>query len=79
MNGNIDNGNGRCHKNRLVTDDVNVHGLLFWKVPEQKCIDLVDRVVFLGDYLDPYGDEGVIMMQGRVLDFGARVIYKRRK
>ena len=36
----------------------DVHGRLFWKEPVQKYIDVVDRVVFLGDYLDPYGDEG---------------------
>lgn len=47
-------------KRILVLHDV--HGRLFWKKPVQKYIDVVDRVVFLGDYLDPYGDEGVIMM-----------------
>ena len=43
-------------KRILVLPDV--HGRLFWKEPVQKYIDVVDRVVFLGDYLDPYGDEG---------------------
>ena len=43
-------------KRILVLPDV--HGRLFWKEPAQKYIDVVDRVVFLGDYLDPYGDEG---------------------
>lgn len=35
----------------------DVHGRLFWKGPIKKYLDVVDRVVFLGDYLDPYEDE----------------------
>jgi len=35
----------------------DVHGRLFWKEPVMKYMDVVDRVVFLGDYLDPYEDE----------------------
>ena len=35
-----------------------VHGRTFWKEPVKKYIDQVDRIVFLGDYLDPYRDEG---------------------
>lgn len=42
-------------KRILVVPDV--HGRIFWKEPVNKYIDEVDRVVFLGDYLDPYGDE----------------------
>ena len=38
----------------------DVHGRLFWKAPVKKYLDAVDRVVFLGDYLDPYeGEEGL--------------------
>ena len=44
-------------KKILVIPDV--HGRRFWKKPVDKYIDTVDRVVFLGDYLDPYDDEGV--------------------
>lgn len=40
----------------LVVPDV--HGRIFWKEPVNKYIDLVDRIVFLGDFLDPYRDEG---------------------
>lgn len=43
-------------KRILVIPDV--HGEIFWKEPVQKNIDQVDRVVFLGDYLDPYSEEG---------------------
>lgn len=32
----------------------DVHGLTFWKEPVNRYIDQVDKVVFLGDYLDPY-------------------------
>ena len=39
----------------LVVPDV--HGRLFWKKPVKKYWNSVDRVVFLGDYLDPYEDE----------------------
>lgn len=45
-------------KQILVVPDV--HGRLFWKEPVMKYLDVVDRVVFLGDYLDPYeGEEGL--------------------
>lgn len=43
-------------KRILVVPDV--HGRTFWKKPVNKYIDQVDRIVFLGDYLDPYRDEG---------------------
>ena len=45
-------------KRILVVPDV--HGRLFWKEPVKKYFETVDRVVFLGDYLDPYaGEEGL--------------------
>ena len=43
-------------KRILVIPDV--HGETFWKEPVLKYLDQVDRVIFLGDYLDPYSDEG---------------------
>ena len=42
-------------KRILVIPDV--HGRLFWQEPVRKYLDAVVRVVFLGDYLDPYEDE----------------------
>ena len=42
-------------KQILVVPDV--HGRIFWKEPVKKYFDFVDRIVFLGDYLDPYEDE----------------------
>ena len=42
-------------KRILVIPDV--HGRVFWKAPVRKYASQVDRIVFLGDYLDPYGDE----------------------
>ena len=42
-------------KKVLVVPDV--HGRLFWKEPVKRHLEEVDRVVFLGDYLDPYADE----------------------
>ncbi len=41
-------------KRILVVPDI--HGSRFWKEPVRKYLDTVDRVVFLGDYLDPYRD-----------------------
>lgn len=44
-------------KRILVVPDV--HGRTFWKIPVLKYIAQVDRIIFLGDYLDPYRDEGM--------------------
>lgn len=43
-------------KRILVVPDI--HGETFWKEPVLKYIDQVDRIAFLGDYLDPYPEEG---------------------
>jgi hypothetical protein len=43
-------------KRILVVPDV--HGRTFWKEPVSKYIGQADRIIFLGDYLDPYRDEG---------------------
>lgn len=42
-------------KRILVIPDV--HGETFWREPVQKYINQVDRIIFLGDYLDPYRDK----------------------
>lgn len=36
----------------------DVHARLFWKDAVNRYIDEVDRIVFLGDYADPYPQEG---------------------
>lgn len=41
----------------LVIPDI--HGRNFWKGAVEKYADNVDRIVFLGDYLDRYEDEGI--------------------
>ena len=41
----------------LVIPDV--HGRRFWKRPLERYIKKVDKIVFLGDYFDPYQDEGI--------------------
>ena len=43
-------------KRILVTPDI--HGEIFWKEPVLKYIEQVDKIIFLGDYLDPYPEEG---------------------
>ncbi len=44
-------------KRILVVPDV--HGRDFWKEPVLKYKEQVDRIVFLGDYLDPYPSEPI--------------------
>lgn len=43
-------------KRILVVPDI--HGETFWKEPVLKYIDQIDKIIFLGDYLDPYPEEG---------------------
>ncbi|MGX8683503.1 MAG: metallophosphoesterase [Bacteroidales bacterium] len=43
-----------AHKILVVPD---VHGRIFWKESVMHYLNDVDKVVFLGDYLDPYRDE----------------------
>lgn len=43
-------------KQILIIPDV--HGRTFWKEPTQR-ISNFDKVIFLGDYLDPYPKEGI--------------------
>ena len=40
----------------LISD---IHGRSFWKDAVEKYADKVDRIVFIGDYLDPYPWEGI--------------------
>ena len=49
-------------KRIIVVPDV--HGRTFWKEPVMKYLDEVDSIVFLGDYLDPYPNEGLDTYQG---------------
>lgn len=53
-------------KRILVVPDV--HGEAFWREPVQKFIDQVDRIIFLGDYLDPYPEEGKEYSPQRIFD-----------
>ena len=41
----------------LVIPDV--HGRKFWKDVVTQYENNVDKIIFLGDYLDPYPDEGI--------------------
>ena len=41
----------------LVIGDI--HGRIFWKTAVERYIKKVDKIVFLGDYFDPYQDEGI--------------------
>lgn len=36
----------------------DVHGRIFWE-KIKGCVDEVDKIIFLGDYLDPYDFEGI--------------------
>ena len=37
----------------------DIHGRTFWKKAVEENMDKVDRIIFLGDYLDPYPWEGI--------------------
>ena len=37
----------------------DIHGRTFWKSAVRRYINKVDKIVFLGDYFDPYVDEGI--------------------
>ena len=37
----------------------DVHGRTFWKDAVEKHADNVDKIIFLGDYLDPYKWENI--------------------
>ena len=44
-------------KSDLILVVPDVHGRPFWKKPVCKYLGTVDRIIFLGDYLDPYPEE----------------------
>jgi predicted phosphodiesterase len=56
----------------LIVPDV--HGRKFWHEAEE-LINEVDKVVFLGDYLDPYGYEG-ITFEDAVMEFENILAFK---
>lgn len=43
--------------NILIIPDV--HGRTFWQKPFEEVIDNIDKVIFLGDYFDPYPYENI--------------------
>ena len=47
----------------LVLGDI--HGRSFWKDAVEKHFDECDRIIFLGDYLDEYPDEGITRNQSK--------------
>lgn len=52
----------KAEKNLLDAQKIlvipDIHGRTFWEEPVKQYLHQVDRVVFLGDYLDPYPNEG---------------------
>jgi len=56
----------------------DIHGRDFWKSPVKRYLKKVDKVVFLGDYFDPYEDEGVdYTFKGTMDNFNEIVQLKR--
>ena len=51
----------------------DVHGRTFWSLPCKNLIKDVDKVIFLGDYVDPYPDESTptktITQLKRIIEF----------
>jgi predicted phosphodiesterase len=41
----------------------DVHGRSFWKKAIEQHMDECDKVIFLGDYIDPYEDEHITRKQ----------------
>jgi len=56
----------------------DIHGRTFWKDAVEQNIDAVDRIVFLGDYLDPYRDEGYVYTYEGIIDNLMEIIALKR-
>ncbi len=65
---------GDVTSNVLVLPDI--HGRTFWKKPCED-IDEYDRVIFLGDYLDPYAFDG-ISVPDAIENFKEIIEYKKK-
>ncbi len=61
----------------LVVPDV--HGRTFWRSPVKQYLEEVDRIVFLGDYLDPYQDEGIEYWPDDVFENFMKIIELKQK
>lgn len=55
----------------------DIHGRRFWKEPFEKYIDDVHKVVFVGDYMDQYQNEG-IMYDDAINNFNEIIEAKRK-
>ena len=64
-------------KRLLVVPDI--HGETFWNEPVLNYIEQVDRIIFLGDYLDPYSEEGREYSPQDVFDNLMDIIDLKRK
>lgn len=60
-------------KQWLIIPDI--HGRQFWKNAVSQYEDKVEKIIFLGDYLDPYPDEG-ITRKGAIRNFEEIIDYK---
>ena len=60
-------------KQWLIIPDI--HGRTFWKDAVSQYEDKVEKIIFLGDYLDPYPDEG-ITRKGAIRNFEEIIDYK---
>lgn len=46
----------------------DIHGRKFWKEPTNRYLKRVDKIIFLGDYFDPYKDEGEFLSYDEIMD-----------
>lgn len=46
----------------------DIHGRKFWKEPTNRYLKRVDKIIFLGDYFDPYKDEGEFLPYDEIMD-----------
>jgi len=54
----------------------DLHGRTFWKKAVEDNIDKVDKIIFIGDYLDPYPFEG-ITRKDAIRNFQEVIEFKR--
>ena len=74
---NTENRQVTMAKRILVVPDV--HGRTFWRSPIKQYLEEVDRIIFLGDYLDPYQDEDIECWPDELFDNFKKIIELKQK
>ena len=59
----------------MILIEPDIHGRLFWKNSINEFADKVDKIIFLGDYLDSYPNEGITRKEA-ITNFEEIIEYK---